>query len=425
MRPRPLTLLFLLPALANGLQLELAGDLRLRFETIDGNMRAGADHDDLLLSRVQMRLLGRQGRHTATVELIDSRQWLADNDTPLNTGMVNTRELKQFFVNLQFDAVDVAVGRMTREDNTRRLLARNKFRNTANTFNGVDFSLTRNFGTLRTFYLRPAWDRPRAPWELRDNRYAADGFDHAQNLWGIEYARAEGAVRHVGLFSLHESDREGRPTRDRLVRTLSGLATFPEAWRKWTLSWHAAFQWGRTALDVSQQATRLSHRAYFSRLAAKRGLSDTLDLTVSFDYTTGDEDPLDSRSERFDTLFGVQRFEWGPGSLYGALRRSNVVSPGIRLDVRRPSLNGDLTYRPVWLAARKDTWAGIGLRDPSGRAGRFLGHQLDGRVRFKVRDWLAFDVGGAVLKHGNFVKRIRQAEDRTTSYGYVQMTARF
>lgn len=61
---------------------------------------------------------------------------------------------------------------------------------------------------------------------------------------------------------------------------------------------------------------------------------------------SGDGDPNDGRTERFDTLFGARRFEFGPTGIYGLLARSNVNSPGVKLDLRpKPGLALMLAYR--------------------------------------------------------------------------------
>jgi hypothetical protein len=55
---------------------------------------------------------------------------------------------------------------------------------------------------------------------------------------------------------------------------------------------------------------------------------------VSFQYDQASGDSANPATfTRFDTLFGARRWEFGPTSLYGAVQRSNLISPGVRLHV--------------------------------------------------------------------------------------------
>ncbi len=123
-------------------------------------------------------------------------------------------------------------------------------------------------------------------------------------------------------------------------------------------------------------------------------------------------------------LFGARRFDWGPTGIYGALARSNVNAPGMRLDLA-PHKTVDFfgAYRAVWLASARDAWTTAGLRDELGESGMFVGHQIEGRVRWHV--WpqnLSLDVGGAYLIRGDFVEHVVGEELSPTAYFYTQIT---
>ena len=79
--------------------------------------------------------------------------------------------------------------------------------------------------------------------------------------------------------------------------------------------------------------TDLDHRAWFVHLDATRKLPGAWQprVILRFDYASGDEDPDDGEWNRFDTLFGDRRWEFGPTGIYGALTRSNILSPGAAL----------------------------------------------------------------------------------------------
>ena len=121
----------------------------------------------------------------------------------------------------------------------------------------------------------------------------------------------------------------------------------------------------------------------------------------------GDADPADAINERFDTLYGARRFEYGPTGIYGAFARSNISSPGMRLEVvPRPAANGFLSYRALWLAQASDAWPTTGIRDPDGVSGKFLGHQIEGRARWSVLNaHMTIEAGFARLWIGEFASR--------------------
>jgi hypothetical protein len=57
------------------------------------------------------------------------------------------------------------------------------------------------------------------------------------------------------------------------------------------------------------------------------------------------------RNGRFDTLFGMRRADLAPAGLYNAIARTNILKPGIRLEVT-PSkrLDAFAVYRAMWVA---------------------------------------------------------------------------
>jgi hypothetical protein len=150
-------------------------------------------------------------------------------------------------------------------------------------------------------------------------------------------------------------------------------------------------------------------------------------LFLHYTYASGDRDPFDGSNERFDTLFGARRFEFGPTSIYGAFSRSNINSPGIRLQLRRePRWNAFIDYRAVWLASARDEWGGTGVRDPSGNSGSFVGQQVEMRLRWKLLPGnLMLEAGYAHLFAGEFIDEAPNSNGGDTNYVYTQMLLRF
>ena len=92
--------------------------------------------------------------------------------------------------------------------------------------------------------------------------------------------------------------------------------------------------------------------------------------------------PSDLASERFDPLFGDRAFELGPTSIYAAIARTNLNSPGIRLDVKPDARKSLMAMvREVKLESATDSFANSDVRDPTGASGDDVGTQVELRWR--------------------------------------------
>jgi hypothetical protein len=146
-------------------------------------------------------------------------------------------------------------------------------------------------------------------------------------------------------------------------------------------------------------------------------------LSIEYDLATGDKPGGDYG--RFDSLFGTRRSDWGPSAIYGPLGRSNISSPGFRLEVK-PSkrLDAFVGYRAVWLDNATDSFASTGVKDSIGSSGKFAGHQVEARARYwLIPKMLRWEAGGAVLFDGRFLRTAPNANGfGDTVYGYTDIT---
>ncbi|GAB4366327.1 MAG: hypothetical protein Kow0060_23890 [Methylohalobius crimeensis] len=124
---------------------------RTRYETLNNTFRAHTSGDDqilafrtLVLGEIRFRGFRLGG------EMEDSRIALDSPGTPVNTTLVNQVELLQAYLAWESrdvfgSGLDLGVkgGRLTMDFGSRRLIARNRFRNTLNGFDGIDFNLSR------------------------------------------------------------------------------------------------------------------------------------------------------------------------------------------------------------------------------------------------------------------------------------------
>jgi len=419
--------------------LRLSGDYRVRYESVDDSFRAGTSGpDSLLVERLLLAARADFQRFYLGAELQDSRTQGHRAETPLGTDDSNALELIGAYVGLRADEIiesgdslDVVAGRFTIDVGSRRFVARNAFRNTLNVFTGVQGVWKGRSGTrVQTFYTLPVDRRPLDREGLEDDERDADEESARIRFWGIDVLRENvvaGLAAELFLFGLDEEDARDIQTADRELWT-PGLRVFSDPERPWSFEIEAAAQFGDARRTTAPtDVTDLERSAFFLHAHVARQLASTWSprIVLQFDYASGDDDPTDRDDERFDTLFGVPRFDFGPTGIYGAFARSNLQSPGVRLELRpSDSLNGFIGYRANFLADKTDTFTTAGVRDVSGSAGSFIGHQLEARLRKSlVNGMLSIEAGGAYLADGRFLREAPNAtRDGGVLYGYLQIT---
>ena len=423
--------------------LNISGSHRTRYESLDNQYRAGRRGGDQSVALRTMLLTElRFDGWRVGAELIDSRHYLDDSGTPLNTTHVNPAELLQAY--LAWDAKDLIesgstselkLGRLTIDFGSRRFVARSKFRNTMNTFTGANWIWNGADGNrIHAFYTLPVNRKPNTAVRLEDNDIEFDEEDTDVRYWGLYYQFRPLAGNHraeIYIIGLDESDSENRPTRNREHFT-PGLRFYrPKVRGEFDYLLEAAIQFGEVRATSRNSDTRdLDHFAHFEHLEIGYTFEHPWSprLNLDFDYASGDDSPTDSESERFDTMFGARRFEFGPTGIYGAFARSNLLTPGLRLNFKpMPRSSVMLAYRGYWLASDQDAWTTAGTRDASGNSGSFIGQQIEGRFRYDVAPGnYRFEAGLVGLFDGEFMRKAPNASRQgDVFYAYTQILLTF
>ena len=232
------------------------------------------------------------------------------------------------------------------------------------------------------------------------------------------------------LLGLNEDADSGLPTLARELYT-PGL----RAWREPSagridFEFENALQFGRSRSSPGATSQRLDHFAHFHHGAVGYTRADSwrTRVVLQFDFASGDRDPDDGDNGRFDTLFGARRFEFGPTGIHGPILRNNVCTPGARVELApKAHLTTFAAYRAIFLAAARDAWTPAGVRDPSGAAGRFVGHQIELNASYELLPGnLRWEGGLAWLLDGRFQREAPNATGEEGSfYAYGQLTASF
>jgi len=418
----------------------LSGSFRSRQESLSGQFRPNrGDSDQGLALRTSIAAEYRAPWLRLNAEVIDARVYGVDRDSTVSTSEVNALELVQANVGTSFGSLlgagsDLAfkAGRYTLDLGSRRLVARNDFRNSTNVFTGVQFdwhdAARRQARLFWSLPVRRLVDDPEA---LRANGLRTDEEDLSLMFWGghLEAPVPGAAKLSVYGLVLDEDDAVGRATRDRQLTTTGGRWFRAPSVAHWDYEVEGAYQFGEASTGTAAGAARVDVAAYFAHVLVGHSFAVPWQprIGLAYDRASGDK-PGSASNNRFDTLFGARRWEYGPTGIYGAVGRANLSSLDgrieLRPDARWETLFG---YRALWLDARSDSFASTGVRDASGDSGDFAGHQIETRVRFwLVPGRIRLEAGGAVLLTGRFLEDAPNAGGHgDTLYGYSMLSTTF
>jgi hypothetical protein len=419
-------------------RLSISTSFRTRYEFLDEQFRVTGEGDTaavVLRTLVHTRLRVMDW-FTVGAEFQDSRLVYQD-DVPGSTTIVNAAELLRAYGELKLPELlggelEGRFGRITMDVGSRRFVARNRFRNTLNAFTGVDVEWAGEHGrALRAFWVLPIERLPALPEEVLDNEVEFDHEGLELQFWGL-FGCSD--LPWVGsgelfVFGLHEEDRDDRPSRNRRIYTPGWRLFRAKAPGRFDYMYEGAVQAGKSRASTSATED-LDHIAHFQHVE----VGYTFDLpwsprvALQYDYASGDEDPDDGKNDRFDTLYGARRFDFGPTGIYGPFARSNINTPGIRIQVD-PSkrISAFVAYRAFWLASKTDAWTTTGVRDPDGESGSHVGSQIEFRVRWDpLPGNLRLELGYAHLFAGEFIRKAPNVSHRGDSnYVYTQAVISF
>ncbi len=410
----------------------------MRFESLDQQFRATRSGDDqIFLFRTLLLTEIKLDGIKFGMEMEDSRQELADSSTPLNTTVVNPLELLQAYAEIEIDDLfftgsksTLRGGRITMDVGSRRLVARNRYRNTLNAFTGVDWQWSgADNSKFRLFYTLPV--QRRVSGNILSNEARIDKERDDVRFWGIYYSPStlpwggEADKGEVYLFGLNENDSADLTTANRDIYT-TGFRFFRKpAVNKFDYQLESILQFGESRASRTA-TTDLDHFAHYQHAA----LGYTFDTTwtprliAQYDYASGDDNPADGDNNRFSTLFGARRFEYGPTSIYGAFARANISSPGVRLIVKpQKRLNLMIALRGFWLASADDAWTTAGIRNAAGQSENYIGSQIETRLRWDIIPKnLRLEAGAAHIFSGDLMNN---AGKQDVSYFYTQASLSF
>ncbi|ADM09884.1 hypothetical protein PB2503_09154 [Parvularcula bermudensis HTCC2503] len=431
-------------ALGGGEAVQIEGETRFRYESLDGQFRQGRTGSDQLLA---IRTLLKGSIDLGLVrfggELQDSRTYLDDRGTPLSVGFVNALDLLQLYAKVEGPRIlgpqsetEVTLGRQTIAIGSRRQIARFDFANVIRPYTGVHWVSTTPSGDEFHAVLAALVDRRPTDREgLRDNTIVADQEQWNRRFWALHYRRADIAPTivddlwgEVYLYGFDETDTDGTPTANRHYVTPGARLLKAPVRGQWDLDLEGAVRLGKRRATTDPTDTEdLDTRASFglARLGYTFDAPWSPHLAVQYYYASGDETPGDDDYGQYERLFNGRRGDLNNTSLHGPLTPANLSAPGVRFSAKpSPRTDMRLHYSAAFLASDTDSFVIAGYRDQSGSAGAFMGHTLDTRVRY----WLVpgnvrLEVGTSAFLFGEFLDTVEGGpEGDRTLFGYGQLT---
>lgn len=411
-------------------------------------------------------LQAKFGKFRFAGEFLDARTVGSDAGTnntpyPLNNSMADTADIVQGYVSwadqnafYSGKGLEIKLGRQSMDLGSRRLVSRPIFRTTANNFTGLRVRvLDYDNWQFNAFLTMPVNRYPNYNSVTKNsdmmNHHQWDKEDlHTWFSGGIleGYKLYKDINAEVYLYNLDEGDSSLNPTRNRRYFT-PGIRLYQKPGKgNFDFTAEGIGQFGTVRYSTSTAADQ-NHQAWSSHIEA--GYSFELPWSPRFylehdfasgNKTTSSESAMHGEDSRFDPLYGAQDFDFGPGGIYGAFQRSNINSPGYKLDFApRSNLSFRIQQRLIWLASGGDCWGGAsctastspGLKNG---AGSYVGDQFGVTGRYNFNSSLNFDAGWFHLFKGDFAKTAKSTvtgvnavttPGADSDYFYIQSQLRF
>ena len=298
-------------------------------------------------------------------------------------------------------------GRMWFEMLDRRLIGNNAWRNTTNTFQGLHVSAGREVNDWQL-------DGIAAQPLLREMFEFDSAIDGQYFFAVVGHWRKWSDVVTLEPYYLLLSQRAKEGRSERLIHAPALRFYGPIGTTGFDYDFDLVYQFGEDnqrdheAFGASNEIGYRFKHPWKPRVSAFYG------------YASGDRDPNDDQSERFERFFGFAR----PWSGNDYFIWENFHTPKVKLEIEPiKGLRIDTGYGAFWLASDKDRVANFNLRDPSGQSGDFVGQEFDFRARYPIGSRIDATFGYARFNIGNFVRNTTEGtgRDKDTNFFYIEL----
>ena len=418
--------------------LHLGLNFRTRYESysqpVKKNETTGASQ---FSERTSVQLAMRYKPFRFFSEFLDA-QPLYNNGVTINNRMKNSSDLLQVYAGLGTDnflgsglPTELQVGKFTQDFGRRRLIARSQYNNVPYSFVGAHWTL----GDMKDWNVRAFAMRP-----VNNQQTSPDKTDANTWFMGVSYLEQRLPRLHTELYAYYLTQRNIEEGTSGLNQDQSsqgqqpnlyslGFRLFqPEARDAFDYEIESTYQFGRGALASGSKPLPVFAFYQHAEVGYTFALPWTPSFRVKYDYASGQRSPTDQKNGRFNTLYGAHNFEYTYSGIWGLFKRSNISSAGYLVSVE-PAAGVKATFqqRFWWLAQSTDLFQGAQLQDQTGRAGNYLGSELDARVAYTVSSNMLLEGGWAYLVKGSYYSNLLKQgvpgspNDKNTDYVFLSM----
>jgi len=331
------------------------GELRGRYESLNGQFREGkSGSDQLLLFRTLLHFNYGTKNKSVGIEIQDSRTYLGTTNTPLSSSFTNTTDILQAYLKLKTKPLffrqekgTLKLGRQTISISSKRQIERVSYANVIRAYSGAYYKGTNTKkDELHLFYVFPVTRSPKNKTAVLNNTFEWDAENWDQHIWAAHYRNYK-PFNSIGpdwaevfIYGFDEQDTKSKSTADRLYIT-SGFRLFDsiEA-RKINYDIEFGYRAGSRQVDVDfTNSKQLSVKSYM--LLFKLGYTIKLPIEINFSFqhyeASGDKDPNDHTFHQFERMFGGRRTDLNNTSIHGPLTPSNLSATGFRIELKPDS----------------------------------------------------------------------------------------
>jgi len=437
--------------------LDLGMEFRTRQEIRDNDFRRAAQNVDeplLLRTRAYAGIKNILDPLRFAVEVQDSGRSFGDYTRQYDTRDVNQADILQAFAELNFKqtflgkdglgndrSIWIRAGRHAWEAGDRRLVARNEWRNTTNTFEGLRSNIgdKKNDWQLELFAVKP----------VQRFTNSIDKADDSQHFYGsiFNYRGWSDVVTFEPSYFLLKQDGSkvkfnsggevltgSNATSAKIDREIhtAGLRAYGQIPKtQWDFDASYLQQWGHQQKDFNSTVF-FDHdaHAYNAEIGYSFKHPWKPRLSAFYGVASGDKNNNDTSNQRFERLFGFAR----PWSNDDYIQMENIRSPKLRVEFEPnasflDNIKVDTGFSWYHLDSAKDRWnAGANLQDKTGASGKDLGKEYDLRVRFYINQYASLNLGYAYFWAGDFVKTTSRQiagqsnRDANSQFLYTELT---
>ena len=421
-----------IPLGPDGFYLSLGGQLRERYEYFENNNFGAGPQDNN--GYFLHRLLAHADLHLGPNVRVFAQLKAALEDGRTGgprPGDADEIDAQQLFADLRLpwggkDATTIRFGRQDLLYGAQRLISPLDWANVRRTFEGLKISNNLGPHQLDLFWVRPVvFDR-----EEPNTGDPAISFAGVYDTIGLSDLIAKGDKTQLELygFILNQNDRAALGVQGPIgieSDTYTVGARFSTNPKPWDLDVEGTYQFGQSGADGRISAWSIAVEGGHTFAAAPLAPR----VFLGFDAASGDQDPADPDSQRFNQLFPLVHAYFG---YIDVVARSNVIDvhPGVDLLLaeNKPAakkLTLRAEYHLFWRQSDDDglfSAPGPLLRGDGGSDAAYIGSEVDLLLNWQIDRHTAAYVGYSHFFAGQFLESTGPSEDIDFVYAAVQFT---